>query len=862
MSCPETRPGELLIIPHTHWDREWYRPFESYRYRLVEAIEGVLVGDLPHFLLDGQTAMVDDFLAICPERRDEIAAGIGSGRFSFGPWYVLVDEFLVSGEALIRNLLMGREAERELGVNHEALGVGYLPDMFGHIAQMPQILAGFGLQHAVVWRGAHPAAPRFAWVGPDGTRTEAAWLPQGYYQTPLVESLSDEQRLARLTTYVDAFQGHQRAWLLSGADHMGPRPDTHATVQRLAAASPSFRLRIASLSEIFEGTTAVAELHGELRTPVGIAYMLPGVLSSRVYLKQRNAHGQRLLERLVEPLAAHAWWSGRAAERPFRFVRHAWRTLMLNHPHDSICGCSVDQVHREMLPRFDAVEQMAEELLAELGHQVRRPVAAPQVCLFNPSGWAREEWTEVTVDWPRSDEKPAPDHLILRDQTGHAVPFHLLDQCDTTGFAAELDILPDWYPLRRYRLAVLASLPAWGGQCLQVEPASSPTEFVVNGGEVAEVGLENAHFRLTVEHGDVVLLDKRANRRYARLHRLEDHGEAGDSYNHSPPREDLHVSLLLTGQRLVTSMTPGDDRLEVCYAADVPLALAPDRSGRGEAVAPLEIHATFRLRPDRVEVESRLAHHHQDHRLRLFVTVPEADAEVFSEGAFGIFPRPDVAPSPLPVAAGHEAVMPEFPVGLFSAAVGSSGQGLAIATEGLHEVSVRRTEEDCSLAVTLLRAVGWLSRDDLQTRGGGAGPRFETPEAQCPGEQIFRYALIPLRQGTVDALAPAHHFANPIHTWLGHQGLSLSPFVRFADPRIVLSALKRSEDGQHLVVRAYNPFDQRVESAASWREDCGPVREARLDETPLTADQPAAPTHVSFGPYAIKTWLVARPADV
>src|SRR5262249_30439301 len=145
------------IVPHTHWDREWYAPFQRYRVQLVRLVDDLL--DLlesdqsfARFLLDGQTAVVDDYLAVRPDAEGRLRALATSGRLQVGPWMILMDEYMVSGETIVRNLQHGLARASALGAD-PTRSVGYLPDMFGHIAQMPQLLRLAGLDHAVVWRG-------------------------------------------------------------------------------------------------------------------------------------------------------------------------------------------------------------------------------------------------------------------------------------------------------------------------------------------------------------------------------------------------------------------------------------------------------------------------------------------------------------------------------------------------------------------------------------------------------------------------------------------------------------------------------------------------------------------------------------
>ena len=172
----------LTVVSHTHWDREWYQPFQEYRLRLVQLIDrllDLLDGEPAYrcFTLDGQTILLEDYLEVRPYRREKLQDYVQQGRLQIGPWYILPDEFLVSPEATIRNLILGDRVARQFGPKMQ---VGYIPDSFGHVSQLPQILRGFGLDTAVTWRGIGPAPNEFRWIGADGTDVLAIHLRGGY----------------------------------------------------------------------------------------------------------------------------------------------------------------------------------------------------------------------------------------------------------------------------------------------------------------------------------------------------------------------------------------------------------------------------------------------------------------------------------------------------------------------------------------------------------------------------------------------------------------------------------------------------------------------------------------------------------
>lgn len=854
------RARTVLVVPHTHWDREWYRPFEDYRYRLMRALDGVLDGGMPYFLLDGQTAVVDDYLALRPERRDQLKAGIAAGRLGFGPWYVLVDEFLVSGEALVRNLLTGRAAMREMGVPAGTTSVGYLPDMFGHVAQMPQILRGFGLDKTVVWRGARPSAPRFVWRGPDGSTLDAAWLPQGYYQTLFMEELDDAARRKQLDAYVAAFGDQDPVWLLSGADHMAPRADLAEQLARLAGGETNLAPRVARLDEIFVGDAPAAELSGELREPVGLAYVLPGVLSARTYLKQANFRAQRSLERLAEPLAARAWWGGHAWAGMDAALGQAWRTLMMNHPHDSICGCSIDQVHREMILRFDAVAQLTTMIADDAVRAATRPEAEPCLWVYNPAGTAFAGWVDVEILWPRTDDLAGPAAVALLGPDGLPVPTVLLAAAeDTEVFRAEIDFNPDWFKVRRYSLAARVELPATGGLKLRAVDAAgvampAPGLTVT----ATDYGIENEHLALRVVDERIDLVDKANGRVYHDVQAFLDEGDAGDEYNFSPLAGDKPRRALMLSATVVEA-GPHRATLEVCWSLRVPTALSADRSTRGGSDADLGPVTRFTLEAGGKLVSARTAiqNNAADHRLRLVVGGARAAAAVWAEGMYGVFRR-EPAPAPvLPVEKRTEAVMPEFPMGRFTALVDDAG-GLVVAGAGLHEAAVLDGPDGRALAVTLLRAVGWLSRDDLRTRGGGAGPRFPTPEAQCPGPHTFEHALMPLTRGWQDALAPVEGWFAPPAAWSGSGPAAGETLVAWDGAGLQLSALKRSVDGEALVLRLFNPGPEPVAGRLRVLVPHGGVATADLAE--VAGEQLGAGDifDAPFGPYEIRTWRISR----
>ena len=381
----------LHLISHTHWDREWYLTFQQFRLKLVRLIDNLLIlleedPNFKYFLLDGQTIILDDYLEMRPDNLDILRHHIQNGRLLIGPWHVLMDEFLVSGEATIRNLLQGDRTAKKFGLK---MMVGYIPDPFGHISQMPQILAGFNIHYACIQRGLSDEPCEFWWRSPDGSKVLTSYLRDGYANAAGLPTFERERFVTEIERLRDSLVPHthsQQLLLMNGNDHMLPTKNIGPSIDYANNSLKRDFLLHSSLPdyfsaldhEILDSHISLPTITGELRSPKR-HHLLPGVLSTRIWIKQRNHDCETLLEKWAEPFSTFASLfrdqkSGNAGislndkfdstvvQEPAPILRRAWRLLMECHPHDSICGCSIDQVHHEMESRFDQVKQIGEEI--------------------------------------------------------------------------------------------------------------------------------------------------------------------------------------------------------------------------------------------------------------------------------------------------------------------------------------------------------------------------------------------------------------------------------------------------------------------------------------------------------------------
>lgn len=722
-------PTTIHIVPHTHWDREWYAPFQQFRARLVQLWDDLLAltesDPAFAFLMDGQTVVIDDYLAIRPEAGPRVDRAIRERRILVGPWYTLPDEFLVSGETLVRNLERGIA----LGDAHGgAMRVGYLPDSFGHTAQMPQLYRQFGLSHAVVWRGVPSTIDRlaFMWEAPDGSRVLTAYMGTSYSHGKDLP-LSGPALALRVRAALDAlapFRPGPDVLLMNGNDHASPQANLSRAVEDASGHLDGITVRLARLDDYLRTLPLDVWPHwqGELRASAR-ANVLMGVLSVRAPDKQAYYAATQSLERRAEPLAA---LTRLAAED---LLREAWTLTLQNAAHDTACGCGIDAVAEEARRRSQAVQQLADTVvrqgLARIAQEAQSASRALQpgvdVVIWNPSPFPRSGL--ITVEVPAGDTP-----WVARDHSGSRSPAQLLSAAAAR--AAE--------SMQRALLCT-GRVEGLAWSRIRVEPGEGPSPL----GLVTAEGdtLQSDLLRCRVEaDGTLTVTDLRTGTGYAGLHRVVDEGDAGDEYNFSPPPTDRRVQQAV-GKPAIRCLEGGPLRgtLEVRLVYRIPVSLQPDRARRAEQVVdlPLSLRLSMTAGRPALDCELELDNQARDHRLRVEFPLPFAVTHSHADSAYHVTAR---VVKPLHHEAGApEWELPTYPLRTFVDA--SDGvRGLALITEGLHEYELVAGAPP-TLALTLLRAVGWLSRNDLRYRRGGAGPSLETPGAQVQGPHRFRYAV-------------------------------------------------------------------------------------------------------------------------
>jgi alpha-mannosidase len=758
------------LVPHTHWDREWYLPFQRFRLKLVRLVDLLLdameADERYRFTLDGQLATLDDYLEVRPESAERVRRLVDEGRLAIGPWQVLMDEFLVSGETIVRNLEQGRRRADEFG---GAMAVGYLPDMFGHVAQMPQILRQAGIETAVLWRGVPGEidSHSFVWEAPDGSSVRAEYLPYGYGNGAYLLDVPGQlgRGLEAVRESHREFFGDEPILAMVGTDHMEPLPQLTALVQESGADA-----EISTLPDYLatvEGRSGNRRWRGELRSSAR-ANILMGTLSARLDLKAAMARAERALARYAEPFQAlygTAW--------PDRLLDLGWRRVIENSAHDSICGCSVDEVSSQVLVRCYEAEQIAMGLAEDAAREAATEAPLGSVVAFNPSPTPRWDsveltlavparWQEIALELPDGTRVAAQrvsrnEPLLYEERVpGSGVPEWLRRRLHgrelfgrrlngmtieerTITFEVDEEDDPIWLDLdelrhelevatsggggewdvrivARRRSTVVASVPApaLGWTALQPVEGTGTVEHPVR---AAGDGLDNGLLSIGIARDGTLSL-----RGAEGVGRLVDGGDEGDSYNYAPPADD----------RLVDE--PTAVRVEVLAKGPVRGAVSIVRSYRwSSAEAPVDVATVVELRAGEPFCRLRISFDNpcEDHRLRVHVPLPERADRSAAQGQFAVVERG------LEAEAGFgEVALPTFPAYGFVDA-----GGMAALFE--HPMEYELVDGGRELALTILRSTGLISRSAHAYRESPAGPEIAIPAAQCRGPWSIAFALYP-----------------------------------------------------------------------------------------------------------------------
>jgi len=857
---PTSRSPRIHLVFSSHWDREWYLPFQKYRAKLVRAldviVEELASGHLPFYQMDGQFIPIEDYLAIRPEKEAQVRELVGSGRLLTGPWYNLPDGFLVSGESLVRNFQMGIRRSRAIGAHSRA---GWLCDIFGHNSQMPQILQQLGIDNVFLWRGAEIKLGRqFRWRGADGSEVfTQRFANMGYGDLAHeIRQAHKREKFPSIEEMVDVAVEYlkkeseanpSKALLFfDGGDHLEFEPRMIEFAAAFNKRIGEDRMVVSTLDRFIDDVRAenlrgLKLAKGELRAPGEMndgAHLIPGVSSSRIPIKRSNHACETLLTLWLEP------WCAVAASRynfatPLQAIELAWEYLLKNHPHDSICGCSPDETHEDMPYRFQQTRKIAEVYLKEAHEAIaaahfagKLEEKAIALSLFTSAGGSEQPVPEVTLnlpqDWPQFSEffgfesKPS---FRLFDQEGQEVAYQLLEvQPHAVHWVVPRNKFPAAEARRGIRIAIDQTLTPFSHSHLVVKRTEGPVRLPAqNSIGVGRDTLRNEFLEAQVSRdGTIILRDLERKREFPGLLAMEDTADIGDGWFHGVALQDR--AFLSTGGRAVFGLLENGPllaRMAIRVEWEVPEEFDFQHYRRSPKLKPLVVEHMLTLRKGSrtLEVETTVHNTVRDHRLRIFCPTGFSKlATYWSDTPYDAVERPVELRK-------DNHLLRELQIEMtpqqnwLAAAEGKAG--LALLSPGQYESAVL-DHPDHPLCVTLLRGF----RRAVLTDGNDGG--------QILGDHTIRMGLHPFTpQGGGVPAADLHRrsqtLAAPAQSlYLDAQDLrnlqwKVVPVSAEAPPSItgnvVLTSARRNSTGEWLL-RVYNPSDSgekiRLLGSKSW----------------------------------------------
>ena len=699
---------QVTAYVHTHWDREWYREFDEFRLRLIEVFDSVLdmlkSGELPYFYFDGQTAALEDYLEIRSEKLPLIKKLIKEKKLRIGPFYCSSDSFLVSGRCLIKNLELGIKKSKELG---ETDFIGYIADSFGHSKDIPKLLKHFNIDKACLWRGLGNIPADLDWNGIKVTN-----LIQGYFQDFLNLDKPIEEKAKMLKKYLDkiSLKSGENVLLPIGADHLAAVKNIKEQIKELNKIYKDYKITIATPFEYFKKVEKRQKIKGEFLEN-SLNFILPGVYSTRLYIKQANAQSQHILSNIAEPLEQIARKYFKVKDRTEE-INYAYKLLIQNQAHDSIYGCSLDSVCDEVMERFRKVDTTTNGIIKRTIRDLS-DINAP-LAVINLSKYPYTGAIKVITD-KKLDYLKIASHKGFTDEKLYNIN--------------QIPITEDYTTLYEYLIDV-KNLPALSLTHIDKKYICKEKNL-----KTGKNFIENKNIKFEVKQGKITVTDKHINKTYNDFITITDLADIGDSYNFGALKNDKPVKAQLKSAKLKTQ-NPVFASMKLVYEIDIPQKSTSKGRSKKTNKHKINIDVILYNQAKHLEFKANWINKSKEHILKLGFNLKEKIYSTVNEDLFSTVERhfdPDFDINKyLNASRGREIKPNTSPMQRFMMT-----QGFGLITKGLNEYEIIKN----TVNLTLLRATGIISNPHNPTRGTSAGPPIETPKMQCLGENKANFAI-------------------------------------------------------------------------------------------------------------------------
>lgn len=837
---------QVHIVPHMHWDREWYFSADESKYLLLNNMDEIFEmletrEDYPCYILDGQTAVLEDYFAYKPENRERLKKLVQQGKLRIGPWYTQTDAMVVGAESITRNLLYGHKDCKSLG---PVMKIGYLPDSFGQSAQMPMILNGFNITRSIFWRGTSERMgtdqTEFYHKSDNGSRVLCQLLPLGYaigkYLPVEVEAL--KERMSKYMPVLDKGATGDHILVPNGHDQMPIQKNIFEVMDSLKKIYPEKNFFLSDYESVFkelETKDDYATLTGEF---LDGKYMRVhrSIYSSRADIKSYNTRLEYKLTNILEPLAVIAhrlgfdYFSGA--------IEYIWKEMMKNHAHDSIGCCCSDKVHREIYHRFVLAEEKIDRMIdfykRKIVDAMSKEIALDKLTAFNLLPYARNGIIKGEIITRMKG-------FQLGDENKNPIAFSVLSKeiVDAGLIDRQIVHYGNYDPFVRYEIELEDQLPAMGFK----------TYFVIENDTAQEIDsqetnmMENEYYQIRInDNGTLQIKDLETQRVYDQVLLMEDGSDDGDGYDYSPIENDWIITSRDAKAKKKIIHYPYSDHATVSFQLKVPYDLEERRSRKMNGHIDITLDIDLRKKSKVIQIKATVDNQAKDHRVRVYIPQTIASKTTLADHQFGSIERGISDPAIEVWQKEHWSERPDAIYPMLSY-VKMKNDRLSFITDSVREYEAI---DEKTLAITLYRCTGYLGKEELLRRPGRpSGIKMATPDQQMLGINCYDFALTCVNNDEI--AKAAKEYLTPVITYnkMPYNAMKLNEsaiqvpyqysFLTIDQPAFILSALKKSEYDEGYILRGYNPLNEDKKVVIEGCFDT--MKEIKLDEETVLADR-------------------------
>lgn len=814
---------DIKIIMHTHWDREWYFTKDEtqvlLRNHLQEVIEYLEENKDIIYILDGQSVMLDDFLEFAPKWELRLKRVIENKQLRIGPWYTQTDLLIVHGESIIRNLYYGMTTAMKYG---EPMKVGYAPDTFGHSSQMPQIYKQFGIDSTFFWRGfSELKADKsdFIWEGVDGSRIYGINLATGYQGAKYLESSFEDLkvRMEKLMKVLDNYSATEARLIMNGHDQMPIQKDIPLIIEYLKKMYPEDKISVSDF-EKYVDELRKAELEivtGEL-THSKHSRIHRTINSTRMDIKLLNTELEYKLYNILEPLAALA--TNINLDYPHEIFAKCYKILFGTHAHDSIGGCNSDSVNKDIKQRLLNVKEIVDtqiELYMRLISMANKEREEKTITIYNFLPYVRENGFAEVEMITRTNS------FEILDENNNKVEHVLLEQETVDAGLIDRQVAARLLDIKVYKSKVKVRIDKIDGlsiRYLNYREIEGQQELKTSKVE----SIENEFYELKVRSNQIVLKNKITGAFVENVISIENSGDAGDSYDYSPPHKDV---LINHEQAVIKNMTSMKYKQLEQLSYEINYIVPKDLNERAESKVTAEVSFEVKLTLQQGDPKVYLQINHtnkvKDSRYRLVFNTDIASQVVEVDSHLSTVKKPVYLHEELAV--WEKEKWAEKPVSIETfqsyVALEDESRAAVIYAEGLKEYEV----VDKNIYITMFRSFSHLGKRELINRPGRpSGIEIETPDNQLQNQKFTFNFAFNFNKPLLNKAFEAKEFLTPL------KGYQLKEFNRFNinAPKLsaqiktnlnldlkgcVVSALKLTEETNDLFIRIFNPTEHAID---------------------------------------------------